>query len=97
MENDMNLIEALIVFIEKYGEALKKIKEISENTSNLSEEDKNETAINIGKAGSAGIYLNILTGVFLKSFYTDEEIKELYKLTRELLNDACAEDSVQVQ
>ena len=97
MKIDMNLIETLIVFIEKYGEALKKIKEISENTSNLSEEDNNETAINIGKAGSAGIYLNILTSVFLKRYYTDEEIKEFYRTIAELIRNTCAEDDVQVQ
>mgnify|MGYP003272022832 FL=1 len=92
MKIDMNLIEALIVYIEQYGEALKKIKEISENESNLSDEYKNETAINISKAGSAGIYLNILTGVFLRSYLTEEEIKGAYKLIMELSNNTCAEE-----
>ena len=43
------------------------------------------------------MYLDILTGVFLKSFLTDEEIEEAYREIAELLNNTCAEDGVQVQ
>lgn len=87
----MTLIDTLIAYIEKYEKELKKIKEISENTSNLSEEDNKEIAINVSDAATSGICLTILTGVFLKSYFTNEEIKEFYELVKELSSNALAD------